>query len=84
MEALDAGRLDLDAALDQVKAGLAEHETVMRVVGELLQAGEAGAIRYRAAGVGFHIEDDALRIDLKRRLVTVLRIISLSLHHDFR
>ena len=77
MEASDAGRLDLDAVISQVRAGIAERETVMRLVGELLQAGEPVPLEIERQALVFHIEDDASRIDLKRRLVTVLRMLSL-------
>ena len=77
MEASDAGRLDLDAVIDQAKAGIAERETIMRLVSELLQAGEAVPLEIERQALIFHIEDDASRIDLKRRLVNVLRMLSL-------
>jgi len=68
-------RLDKDAVLAQVISGVAETDTVMRLVGELLEAGEPVPSEIEHFSLVHDISEDPSRIDLKRRLVSVLRTL---------
>ncbi len=69
----EVARLDAEAVLAQVRSGVAERDTVVRLVNEMLQAQEPVPLEIEGACLGHFIKDDPSRIDLKRRLVVVLR-----------
>jgi len=68
-------RLDKEAVLAQVISGVAEPDTVMRLVGELLAAGEQVPTEIEHFSLVHYINEDPSRMDLKRRLISVLKIL---------
>lgn len=68
-------RLDKEAVLGQVLAGSAEPDTVMRLIGELLAAGESVPAEIEHFSLVHYISEDSSRLDLKKRLVTVLKAL---------
>lgn len=68
-------RLDKEAVLGQVLAGSAEPDTVMRLIGELLAAGESVPSEIEHYSLVHYISEDPSRLDLKKRLVTVLKAL---------
>lgn len=66
-------RLDPTAVVAQCRAGVASRDVVMALVAELMQAGEAVPLEVERCALEFYIAEDASRVDLKRRLLSVYR-----------
>lgn len=72
---LESIGLDTDAVLAQVRKGRADRDTVMRLVSELLQKGQPVPPEIELYTLDAYIADDPGRIDLKKRMVHVLKIL---------
>ncbi|WP_439579732.1 TylF/MycF/NovP-related O-methyltransferase [Elioraea sp.] len=70
-----APALDLDAVLAQIEAGVAERQTVMTMLSDLTARGESPPLPLEMAVLQHFIAEDPARMDLKRRLHTVLRLL---------
>ncbi|MGQ3284670.1 TylF/MycF/NovP-related O-methyltransferase [Bosea sp. (in: a-proteobacteria)] len=67
--------LDIEAVLAQVDAGVAGRDTVMTALAQLVSNDKPIPLTIEAAALKFYIEEDASRIDLKRRLATVMTLL---------
>ena len=66
-------RLDVDAVKAQINAGVAERDTVTRLVNELIARGGAIPPEVELYTLEAYIADDPSRLDLKQRSITVLK-----------
>jgi len=66
---------DLDALLAQVEAGHAGRDTVMQAISALMAAQQPIPLLLEHAALAFYVAKDPSRLDLKRRLVTVTRLL---------
>ncbi len=66
---------DVDAVVAQIEAGVASRDTVMNAVAQLTRSGKPIPLPVELAALKFYIAEDPTRIDLKRRLVTVARLL---------
>ena len=66
-------RLDIEAVLAQIEAGVASRETVFQALSDLLDAGDAIPLLLEKCALEFYVADDPSRVDLKRRLYAVTR-----------
>lgn len=66
---------DLDAVVAQIEAGVAERQTVMTMLADLTAKGATPPLPLEMAALEHFIADDPSRMDLKRRLHTVLRLL---------
>lgn len=67
--------LELNAVLAQIEAGVAERQTVMTMLADLTARGETPPLLLEMAVLEHHLAEDPSRMDLKRRLVAVLRLL---------
>ena len=67
--------IDIAALIAQIDAGVASGDTIVGVIGELLRDGKPVPLAIEAAGLRLYIAADSTRMDLKRRLITVTRMM---------
>jgi hypothetical protein len=75
--------LDLDAVLAQIEAGVAERETVMTMAADLARSGRKPPLLLEMRTLEHFIADDPARIDLKKRLHTVKRLLGRPIPAEF-
>jgi hypothetical protein len=68
--------LDLDAVLAQIQAGVAERQTVVAALDDLVRRKETPPLLLEMKMLEYFVADDPSRIDLKRRLHAVLRMLN--------
>jgi len=78
MRQTPASALDLDALLALIAAGHAGREAVMQGIADCLAAGRAVPLELEYAALAFYVAEDASRIDLKRRMLAVARLLGRS------
>lgn len=66
-------KLDPEAVMALLHSGQISQDTLMRFVGELVREGRPVPLEAEIATLEFYITQDSSRLDLKRRLVAVLK-----------
>ncbi len=70
----DKAVIDIPALIAQIRAGWASRDSVMAGLAKLVEEGQSIPAEIEYASLQFYVADDAARLDLKRRMVTVARI----------
>ncbi len=66
---------DVDAVIAQIAAGVASRETVMNALSDLLRQAQPIPLQIELAALKHYIAEDPTRMDLKRRAMTVARLL---------
>jgi hypothetical protein len=70
-----ASGLDIDALVAQIEAGWASRDTVMKAVAELVRENRPVPLQVELASLEFFVAEDPARMDLKRRMMAVYRLL---------